>query len=166
MEPGQGPPILDVGPVRAGVLICYEVAFDDVAREAVQGGAQLLLVPSNNATYVGTAQPLQQLGIERFRALEARRAVLVASTTGVSAMIEPDGAVVRSIGDGGSGWLLGRVPLSEEITPAIRFGGVVGVLVAVLTALAVLVTARPRSRKASRPTRGATRRTHREGLSS
>lgn len=166
MEPGQGPPILDVGRVRAGVLICYEVAFDDVAREAVQGGAQLLLVPSNNATYAGTAQPLQQLGIERFRALEARRAVLVASTTGVSAMIQPDGAVVRSIGDGGSGWLLGRVPLSEEITPASRFGGVVGVLVAVLTALAVIVTALPRSRKASKPTRGASRRTHRQRLSS
>lgn len=139
MVPGDGPPTLDTGPVLAGVLICYEVAFDDKVRESVKTGGGLLLVPSNNATYEGTAQPLQQLAIERFRALETRRTVLVASTTGVSAIISPDGAIVGSVDEGRSGWVTARVAVREDMTPAVRFGAVVGGLLAAGGALAVML---------------------------
>ena len=139
MVAGEGSPTLDTGPVEVGVLICYEVAFDDKAREAVREGAGLIVVPSNNATYAGTAQPLQQLAIERFRALETGRAVLVASTTGVSAIVLPDGEVQGSLEDGRSGWVSGRVPVGEGMTPAVRFGGAIGGFLAAGGALAVLL---------------------------
>ena len=139
MIAGDGPPTLDVGQVEAGVLICYEVAFDDKVQEAVRGGAGLILVPSNNATYAGSAEPLQQLAIERFRAMETGRAVLVASTTGVSAIISPDGVLVGSLEDGRSGWVSGRVDILEGMTPAVRFGGAAGGFLAAGGALAVLL---------------------------
>jgi len=136
----EGPPTLDVGPVDAGVLLCYEVAFDDKVQEAVRGGAGLLLVPSNNATYTGSSQPLQQLAIERFRAVETARAVLVASTTGVSAIISPDGEIVASLADGSSGWLSGRVGIGEGLTPAVRFGATIGLVLAAGGAWAILLS--------------------------
>ncbi|MGH3433374.1 MAG: apolipoprotein N-acyltransferase, partial [Thermocrispum sp.] len=51
MRPGDRPGLLSPGGVPVGVLICYEAAYDYVARETVDGGAELLVVPTNNAWY-------------------------------------------------------------------------------------------------------------------
>jgi apolipoprotein N-acyltransferase len=118
--------VLQVGSISLGVLICFEVAFDDRVRDVINAGATILAVPSNNATYQGTAQPGQQLEIARFRALETGRAVLVASTTGVSAIVDRQGDVTASLEDGGAGVLVGSVTASTEVTAAVRWGGALG----------------------------------------
>ena len=69
---------------------CWEVIFDRAARESVLNGAQLLTVPSNNATF-DEAMSEQQLAFGRLRAVEHDRYVVVAGTTGISAVIAPDG---------------------------------------------------------------------------
>jgi apolipoprotein N-acyltransferase len=119
------------------VLICYEVAFDDVARSTIAAGAQVLAVPTNNATYSGTAQPAQQLAMSQFRAVELDRAVLVAATTGVSAIIRRDGTVLASLGDAASGALTAQVELRDSVTPAARWGGQLTLAMALLAALSV-----------------------------
>lgn len=60
-------------------------------RQAVRNGAQLLAVPSNNATFNKTMSE-QQLAFAQVRAVEHDRYVVVAGTTGISAVIAPDGA--------------------------------------------------------------------------
>ena len=65
--------MLTLGGVTVAAVICFEVAYDDVVRNAVKGGGQVLLVPSNNASYMGTGQTYQQLAISRFRAVEHGR---------------------------------------------------------------------------------------------
>ena len=52
----------------------------------------MLVIPSNNATYMGTAQVEQQFAISRLRAIEHGRSVVHVSTVGVSAFINPDGS--------------------------------------------------------------------------
>jgi apolipoprotein N-acyltransferase len=91
--PGNGDSAVDVGPARVGIAICSEVMFDDLVRQGVQSGAQLLAVPTNNATFGFTEMTYQQQAISRVRAVEHGRTVLVAATSGVSAVIAPDGAV-------------------------------------------------------------------------
>ena len=54
MVPGTEPGVLDVAGTTIGDLICFEVAYDDLVREVVDGGARLLVVQTNNATYMGT----------------------------------------------------------------------------------------------------------------
>lgn len=138
---GDDPPVLSAGRARVGILICFEVAFDSAVRDAVLAGADVLAVPSNNATYTGSNQPLQQLAIARFRALETARSVLVASTTGVSAIVGPDGAVLDSIADGQAGWRQREVPVSTDVTWAVRLGGGLGVFLAVVGMLSVMTAA-------------------------
>ena len=58
-----------------------------------RAGAQLLTVPTNNATFGNSDMTYQQLAMSRVRAVEHGRAVVVSATTGVSAMITADGAV-------------------------------------------------------------------------
>ena len=86
--------VFHVGPIRLGDVICYEVGFDGLVSSEVRAGANLLAVQTNDATFEVDGQlgeSLQQLAMARIRAVESDRAVVVASTTGVSAIIAPDG---------------------------------------------------------------------------
>src|SRR6202041_2652892 len=97
--PGHKAVALDVGQVKLGDVICYEIAFDDLVRSEVQAGANLLSMQSNDATFERegptTAESGQQLAMARIRAVEFDRSVIVASTTGYSAIIAPDGQVTQ-----------------------------------------------------------------------
>jgi apolipoprotein N-acyltransferase len=119
---GNGSPMLPLDVVKLGVVICFEVAFDDRVRQAIEAGATMLAVPANNATYIGTGQAQQQLRIARFRALETARSVLVASTTGPSAIIGRDGLVTERLDEGVSGALVGEAAQNATVTPAVRLG--------------------------------------------
>jgi apolipoprotein N-acyltransferase len=97
----------------------------------------VITVQTNNATYGGTSQPEQQLGIERIRAVEFGRSVLVAATSGVTAVIAPDGSVTQSLGEDEVGWLVADVPLRGDLTLASRIGNVAEALIG-LAALVAL----------------------------
>lgn len=91
---GTHPGGLDIGGTRIGDAICFDVAYDRALREAVAEGARFLVVQTNNATYNGTQQPAQQLAMSRVRAVEHGRSVVVVSTSGLSAVVLPDGRIV------------------------------------------------------------------------
>lgn len=90
---GHDPGVLRLGPLTVGDVICFEVAYDGLVRDTVTGGGQLLIVQTNNATFGRTAETYQQLAMSRVRAVEHGRTVVVSSTSGVSAVIGPDGRV-------------------------------------------------------------------------
>jgi apolipoprotein N-acyltransferase len=94
---GQEPGVLRAGPVVVGDVICFEVAYDEVVRDTVTGGAQVLAVQTNNATF-DVAEASQQLAMVRLRAVEHGREALMASTVGVSAFVTADGTVVDATG--------------------------------------------------------------------
>lgn len=119
---GQTPGVMDMGGIVLGNVICFEVAYDEVVHAVVNGGAQVLTVQTNNATYAQTSQPEQQLQIERIRSVENGRAVVVAATTGVSAFIAPDRTIVSSLGENETGYLVEEVPLRESLTLSTRVG--------------------------------------------
>ena len=92
---GVDPGVLEVGGATFGDVICFEIAYDDIVQDVVAGGAEVLVVQTNNATFGGTAQPEQQFAISRLRAIETGRSVLVAATNGISGVIGPDGTVLE-----------------------------------------------------------------------
>ncbi|HEX2300569.1 MAG TPA: apolipoprotein N-acyltransferase [Pseudonocardiaceae bacterium] len=120
--PGTGDAAVDLGPVRVGVATCYEVIFDDLVRDSVRAGARLLAVPTNNATFGFTEMTYQQQAISRVRAVEHGRVVLVAATSGVSAVIEPDGGVAQRTSLFTPAALVATVPLRSGTTLATRLG--------------------------------------------
>jgi apolipoprotein N-acyltransferase len=93
MVPGTEPGVLTMNGITIGDVICFEVAYDSVVRDAVTPRTQALVVQTNNATYMGTGQVEQQFAIARLRAIETGRPVVVAATNGVSGIIAPDGSV-------------------------------------------------------------------------
>lgn len=122
--PGSGhPAALPIANTTVGTFICYEAAYDYPARETIRAGAQLLVAPTNNAWYGRSEMSHQQLSMARLRAVEHGRAVVVAATSGVSAIVGPDGSIIQSTGLFIAASLIERVPLRHEFTLATRLGG-------------------------------------------
>ncbi len=129
--PGTGSGVVTAANVPIGVTTCWEVIFDRAARESVLNGAQLLAVPSNNATF-DEAMSAQQLAFARLRAVEHDRYAVVAGTTGISAVIAPDGHVVARTAFFEPAYLDNQVRLKSGLTPATKWGPIVqGLLVGI-----------------------------------
>lgn len=122
MRWGDEATTLDVAGTPVGSVICYEVAYDYVARDTVDVGAQLLVTSTNNAWYGPGEMSHQQLAMSRVRAVEHGRAVVVAATSGISAIIAPDGTVTRSTSLYTDTSLVADVPLRGETTLSDRLG--------------------------------------------
>jgi apolipoprotein N-acyltransferase len=124
--------------VQIGDVICFEVAYDGIVREAVREGAEVLVVQTNNASFGFSAESTQQLAMARLRAVELGRATVQVSTVGVSAVIAPNGAVAQDTELFTPDQLVARLPLRQSLTPAAALGGwpsgVVGALAVVMTA--------------------------------
>ena len=129
--PGSGNGVVHAAGVPIGVATCWEVIFDRATRESVRNGAQILAVPSNNATF-DEAMSRQQLAFARLRAVEHNRYVIVAGTVGISAVIAPDGRELARTEFFEPAYLDTQVRLKTQLTAATRFGPLVeGVLVAI-----------------------------------
>jgi apolipoprotein N-acyltransferase len=123
--PGHRAVVFRIGKIRLGDVICYEVGFDRLVRSEVAAKANLLVVQTNDADFEidgQTGETLQQLAIARIRAMEHDRSVVVASTTGVSAIIAPDGSLIARSGTWQPAILEARVPLVSHTTLADRVG--------------------------------------------
>ena len=140
--PGHRAVVFHVGKIRLGDVICYEVGFDGLVTSDITAGANLLAMQTNDADFEldgQTGETLQQLAMARIRAIEHDRAVVVASTTGVSAIIAPDGRLLVSTGTWRQAEIEARVPLRTTITLADRIGGWPEGLITFATLAAVLL---------------------------
>jgi apolipoprotein N-acyltransferase len=138
--PGRQAVVFDVGKIRLGDVICYEVGFDHLVRSEVTAGANLLAVQSNDADFEIDGQlgeTEQQTAMARIRAVESDRAVVYASTTGESTIIAPDGRLIAQSGIWRQAILDARVPLVSYRTLADRVGPWPEYVIVMLTALAL-----------------------------
>lgn len=104
------------------VGICFEAGYEDVWARGVRMGGELLVEPSNNYHFRTSGESAQQAQLMRFRAMEFSRSAIQASTTGVSAIIRPDGSVQASTAPQTAAWLAESVPLRTSMTPAAKLG--------------------------------------------
>jgi apolipoprotein N-acyltransferase len=131
--------VFRVGKIKLGDVICYEVGFDPLVSSEVRAGANLLTVQTNDATFEVDGQrgeSLQQLAMARIRAVESDRAVVVTSTTGVSAVIAPNGTLLARTSTWRQAILDEKVPLVSGLTLADRIGQWPEYLITALTVAA------------------------------
>lgn len=109
----------------AGILICFEVIFPDLARTMARGGANLLVNITNDAWFGNTSAPYQHLSMAVFRSVENRKAMVRSANTGFSAFIEPTGAITHKSGLFTRETVKGTLPLSDgSLTWYARYGDV------------------------------------------
>lgn len=119
---GQTPAVIDTPAGLLGVSISWEIFFGERARDAIGNGGELLLNPTNGASYTGTQIQTQQVANSRMRAIETGRWVLQAAPTGFSAVVTPEGEVLQRTGVSERAILYDTVELRGGETLYVRFG--------------------------------------------
>lgn len=119
--PGPGPRTLDLGlKGEAGVQICYEIVFSGEVAE--RGHRPDYIFNPSNDGWFGRFGPPQHLAQARMRAIEEGLPVLRATTSGISAVIDPRGVVRAFLPMHRSGRIDGLIPAAEAPTPFARAG--------------------------------------------
>lgn len=127
MEPGHGVKALSadlwgLGPVRIGVLICYEGILPAFARGLAPENPHFLVNMTNDAWFGRTAERYLHFALTIPRAIEHRRAFARPTLTGVSAFVDPVGRIVSQTPVTGRDTLLWDVPLLQMETTYLQLG--------------------------------------------
>lgn len=128
-----------------GVLICFEDAFAENARNLVRNGAQWLVTITNDAWFKNSKAPFMHLSASVLRAVETRRPVVRAANTGISAFINAQGRVTRYVAnDEGQKTFIAGVAFDvisprRDMTLYTRLGDVFAWM-CVLTVVGILLT--------------------------
>jgi apolipoprotein N-acyltransferase len=130
---------LQLGPVKIGDVICFEVAYDGLSRDVADN--PLLVVQTNNATFGRTSLPPQQFAMSRLRAVEHGRTMVVASTSGISGIIAPNGRVLDHSKEFTPVVQVERVPLRSSRTLSDHLGAAPEWALALLGLAAAVVAA-------------------------
>ncbi|GAB3308619.1 apolipoprotein N-acyltransferase [Geodermatophilus aquaeductus] len=139
--------VLEMGGARVGDVICFEVVYDSLVADTVEAGAGMLVVQTNNATFGYTDESEQQLAASRLRAVEFGRTVLVAATSGISAVVAPDGSLARRSELFTPAVFVEDVAQRDSTTVAERLGAAPEWVLTALGAGAVLAVAVPAARR-------------------
>lgn len=122
--PGPGAQTMTVNlngkPVKIGMQICYEIIFSGQVTDR-KNRPDFLFNPSNDSWF-GTIGPPQFTAQAQLRALEEGLPVVRATPTGISAVIDANGRIIKSLPLGTSGRIDAHVPQAKAPTLFARFG--------------------------------------------
>jgi len=147
MIPGDGARVLTAevagGPLRLGVLICFESAFPDMARADVQRGAQLIVYQTSDSTFQASWELAQHASLAAVRAAETGRPAVQAALTGDSAAFDARGRLLAWASGSFRGVLMVRLelPPASYLTPFDRIGPYVPWASMVIVAVAAVAAA-------------------------
>ena len=133
----------DQSPLRVrghnlGAAVCYEVAYPDTTRKNAIN-TDFLLTISNDAWFGSSAGPLQHLQMVQMRALENGRWFMRATNTGVTAIIDHKGHIVKRAPQFERTVLRGNVQARVGNTPYMRAGNYpILIIIALLLLLSYL----------------------------
>lgn len=137
--PGPGARVLDLGPAgKVLPLICYEAVFPHDLRAAPERADWILQI-TNDGWFGKVAGPYQHLALAQLRAVEQGLPLLRAANTGVTAVIDAKGRVLRAIPLGAEDWFDTDVPPALPAPLYARTGDIpVAVLLLSLLGLGIL----------------------------
>ncbi len=152
MTPGDKVGVVDLSGTEVGVLICFEIAYEQSVADTVNAGAEVLVVQSNNALFLDSHESIQQLAQAKAFAVISGRSVVHISTVGDSAIFTPEGRKLAGLGHWTEGTMVADVPVRTGLTPAMEHGVVIRGIIVALAGVVLLasVIAPPRTIKERR----------------
>ncbi len=130
---GRRFPVYATGIGRFGVLICYESAFEDLARHYRRLGADFLVNITNDAWFGRTSAPYQHASHLVLRAIETRMGIARAANSGISEFVDPWGRTYAATRLDVEAVVADRVRASDVTTLYVRWGDWVGLLTVLAT---------------------------------
>ena len=101
-------------------FICYEIAYPTEVLNGLLSNKQFIVVISDDSWFDGSIALAQQLQIAQMRALEMNRYMLYCTNTGITAIINPQGKIVKTIPKNKLTTLMGEIKSVTGKTPLMR----------------------------------------------
>ena len=114
--------VFSLNGIRLGAVVCFESTFGDFVRQKVSGGAEMIVVETNNRSFERSNLSTQHVTASRMRAIETDRFVVHAALSGISAVFAPDGSYLAEAGLYEKKTIVADVEARSSITPYVRFG--------------------------------------------
>ncbi len=124
---------------KFGSPICFEIIFPDLVRKFVKRGANFLVTITNDGWYGKSSAPYQHFSMAVLRAVENRRYLLRAATTGISGIIDPFGRILAKTELMTSTYLTGNVVPSRRLTFYSRYGDILAFASLTLSAIFLIL---------------------------
>jgi len=102
--------------------ICFEDTFGYLSRQFVQNGADIIVNLSNDAWSQSLPAQNQHLAMAVFRAVENRRGVVRATSSGQTCGIDPNGRIIAMAKPFTEAWLTVAIPVVKGYTVYTRQG--------------------------------------------
>ena len=103
-------------------IICYESVYGEYVTGYVENGANFLSIITNDAWWGDTQGHQQHLSYASLRAIENRRYVARSANTGISAIINSRGDILKTLSYEERGSISGRVGIQNELTFYSKYG--------------------------------------------
>jgi apolipoprotein N-acyltransferase len=131
LDHGPAPAWFELGPHRLAAAICFEDTLPQVVRrffdEAPEGRQPDVLVNlSNDGWFKATSEHEMHLAVSVFRCIENRVPLARSVNTGISAMIDGNGRIVKSLEKLKKGVLIENAPLDDRVSLYSRWGDWLG----------------------------------------
>ena len=133
---GKHNSIIDISGYPLGVSTCWEVMFNGIVESSVHSGAQIVTVPSNNSNF-NKYMSKQQLAFSKLHAIEYSRYVVVSGTTGVSAIIAPNGHEIINTNFFKPAYLYGHIRFKSDFMPITTWDLTIQMIIIVLNIASV-----------------------------
>ena len=103
-------------------IICYESIYGEYVSEYVRNGANLLAIITNDGWWNNTEGHKQHLSYARLRSIETRKNIVRSANTGISAIINYRGEILKTIGYEQEGLINKNVGMNDKITFYTKYG--------------------------------------------
>ena len=151
ISPGEDTAIIDTDYGRLGTLICFDSIYEELCRESVSDGAELIAISTNDSWFSKSSALSQHNAQAQLRAVENGRYVVRAANTGISSVISPKGEILTSIGDSEEGFITADVRFLDNTTLYTRTGNIFvffcALYVAIITAAALIENKKRREKQ-------------------
>ncbi len=103
-------------------IICYEAIYGEYITDFIKNGSNVLFMMSNDSWWDDSDGYKELFLFSRLRAIETRKSIVRSANSGVSAIINQRGDVVKQLKYGKKGAINGKVQLNNEKTDYVQYG--------------------------------------------
>uniref|UniRef100_A0A7V3ZXP5 Apolipoprotein N-acyltransferase n=1 Tax=candidate division WOR-3 bacterium TaxID=2052148 RepID=A0A7V3ZXP5_UNCW3 len=141
-SPGDSIVLLFIKGIPFGTLICFESIFPYISRHYTLKGAGFLVNITSDGWYGKSLGPKEHFELLRFRAIESGKYIARSAKTGISAIIDPKGRVVTSLGLFEWGYISAKIGIFYKKTLYAKFGDFIIIISLMTTCLALILSKR------------------------
>jgi apolipoprotein N-acyltransferase len=136
---GKKLPLFRSNIITPSLSICFESLYPGFIRKGVKEGADILINVANDSWFGNTYEPYMHFNSTIVRAIENRRSMARITNSGISALINPAGKVIKYLGLNESGVITGELTRRKELSFYTIYGDLIILAAAFIIAAALFV---------------------------